>query len=203
MAQLTFPESMEKLDSHDMDKSLNVLENYIGYICERTDFAMRNMTKTVTSAGISTAEMYILIQAQAQTLATLQSSLNQLTGTVNGLVTTVGNVNSGLVKSVNDLTVAVGDANSGLVKAVGDLTTTVGNLTTTVGDNSGGLVKSVNDLDTSVGNLNTTVGDNSSGLVKAVNDINTAIGDTSTAGTIMYQLDDLDRRVTALEQQNI
>jgi len=152
MAQLTFPEGMERLNVDDVKESLRVVENYIGYMCERTDFAMRNMTKNVEAAGISTVELYILLQAQAQQLATLQTAVNLISGDVTDLKTTVGNASSGLVKAVSDLQTAVGDADSG--------------------------------------------------LVKAVSDINAAIGDTATAGTIMYQLDDLDRRVTALEQEN-
>ena len=119
----TFPESMERLDVNDPTTSLSIVENYIRYMCERTEFSMRNMTKIVSQAGISSAELYILLQAQAQVIATLQSTLNQLSGTVNGLATTVaalrltvGDANSGLVKDVAGLSSTVGDANSGLVK---------------------------------------------------------------------------------------
>lgn len=155
---VTYPESMEQLDVDDSEKSLRIVENYINYICERTDFAMRNMTKAVNAAGISTVEIYILLEAQAQQLATLQSTVNQISGDVTSLKTTVGGANSGLVKAVADLQTAVGDADSGLVKAVADAQS---NITA----------------------------------------INEAIGDTSTPGTIMYALDDLDRRVTALENE--
>ena len=133
MAQLTFPESMEKLDVNNTEKSFNVLQNYIGYMCERTDFSMRNMTKLVNAAGVSSVELYILVQAQAQEIATLQSTVATLTGDVAALKNTVGGA--------------------------------------------------------------------SSGLVKAVADIQDAIGDTSTPGTINYKLDDLDQRVTALENE--
>jgi len=133
MAQLTFPESMDALDVNDVSKSLNVLQNYISYICERTDFALRNMTKNVTAAGVSNVELYILVQALRSDFANLQSA--------------------------------------------------------------------VTDISSDVGRLKTEVEDTNSGLIKDVADINAQIGDTSTAGTIMYQLDDLDRRVTALENQ--
>ena len=172
---VTYPESMERLDVKNPEKSLRIVENYIGYICERTDFAMRNMTKSVSAAGVSTVELYILLQAQQQQLATIQSALNQISGDVTALKTTVGSESSGLVKAVVDLQAAVGDANSGLTKAVSD-------------------------VQSSVTALQTTVGNANSGLVKAVADINATIGNTSTAGTIMYQLDNLDQRVTALEQ---
>lgn len=81
----TFPETMDRLDVQDAPASLSIIESYIRYMCERTEFAMRNMTKTVTQAGVSSTEVYILLQAQAQTLAALQSTVNQLNGQVNSV----------------------------------------------------------------------------------------------------------------------
>jgi len=140
VAQLTFPESMDKLDVNDPAAALRVVENYIGYICERTDFALRNVTKNVTAAGVSSVEILVLISAMQQTLAALQSTVNQLNGSVNSL--------------------------SGQVTA----------LRTTVGDANGGLVKDVADLTTSMS------------------------GVQSSISTIQDDIEDLDRRVTALEQ---
>lgn len=70
-----FPETMKKLNVEDTTRSLTAIENYIAYMTERIEFSMRNMTRIITEAGVSPVEMYILIQAQAQILADLQSSL--------------------------------------------------------------------------------------------------------------------------------
>lgn len=81
----TFPESMDRLDVQNPASSLSIVENYIRYMCERTEFAMRNMTKIVSAAGVSSAEVYVLVQAMSQTLAALQSTVNQLNGQVNSI----------------------------------------------------------------------------------------------------------------------
>ena len=132
---------MDRLDKQDAPAALAIIENYIRYITERTEFAMRNMSKSVSAAGVSSVELYILVQAQAQANATIQSALNQLQGSVTALQTTVGGANSGLVKDVADIT-------------------------------------------------------------SDIQNIMAAIGTTTTAGTILYQLDQLDQRVTALENAN-
>jgi hypothetical protein len=147
----TFPENMAKLDVRDTEKSLSVIENYINYMCERTDFAMRNMTKTVSAAGISTVEVYLMLNGHEARITGLETRMAAMEGRVTALENIVGSANSGLVKAVADLTAAVGDASGGLVKDVAD--------------------------------------------------IKAAIGDTETSGTILYQLADLDRRVTALENE--
>lgn len=138
---------MDKLDVNDPAAALRVVENYIGYICERTDFAMRNVTRNVTAAGVSSVEILVLISAMQQTLAALQSTVNQLNGSVNSL--------------------------SGQVTA----------LRTTVGDANGGLVKNVVDLTASMGNVQGSI---------------TTMQGSITA--IQSDIEDLDRRVTALEQ---
>jgi hypothetical protein len=70
------PESMDRLDVQDTEGSLSKVQDYIRYMGERIEFSFRNMTKTVSAAGVSSAELYILFQAQAQTLAALQSAVN-------------------------------------------------------------------------------------------------------------------------------
>ena len=80
-----FPESMDRLDNNDPKTSLSIIEQYIGYMTERVEFSMRNMTKTVSEAGISSAEMYIIIQAQAQILANLQSAMAAANGAITAL----------------------------------------------------------------------------------------------------------------------
>lgn len=80
-----FPENMDKLNVQDPTASLSVIENYIRYMSERIEFSMRNMTKTVSAAGVSSAELYILVQAQAQILATVQSTIGIIQGNITSL----------------------------------------------------------------------------------------------------------------------
>lgn len=80
-----FPENMDKLNPQDVGGSFAKLESYVRYMGERIDFAMRNTTKQVSAAGVSSAELYILLQAQTQTLAALQSSVNAMQGSINGM----------------------------------------------------------------------------------------------------------------------
>ena len=80
-----FPENMDKLNPQDVGGSFAKLESYIRYMGERIDFAMRNTTKQVSAAGVSSTELYILLQAQTQTLAALQSSVNAIQGSINGM----------------------------------------------------------------------------------------------------------------------
>ena len=89
-----FPESMDKLDVNDSAGSLGVLENYIRYMGERVEFAMRNVTRNVTDAGVSSAEMYVLLMAQNNTLSALQSTVNGMAGNVTSLSNQVGEMRS-------------------------------------------------------------------------------------------------------------
>jgi len=82
-----FPERMDRLNNQDPTTSLSIIEQYIAYMTERIEFSMRNMTKTVSEAGISSAEMYIIIQAQAQILANLQSAMAAAQGAITALQT--------------------------------------------------------------------------------------------------------------------
>lgn len=88
-----FPENMERLDLNDTRGSLSTIQDYIRYMGERIEFSMRNMTKTVSDAGVSSAEVYILVQAQEQTLAALQSTVNEMAGTITSMQRDIADLN--------------------------------------------------------------------------------------------------------------
>lgn len=94
-----FPESMERLDPEDTTGSLKILDEYIRYMGERIEFGMRNMTKSVNAAGISSTELYILLVAMDNRTSALESTVNGLRGTVTGLQSSV----TGLQSSVSAL----------------------------------------------------------------------------------------------------
>ena len=81
------------------------------------------------------------------------TTIEGLSTAVESLKTTVGDVDSGLVKDVNDLKTAVGNADSGLTKEVTDLKTSVAgntaNITKNAGDittNAGNITKNANEI---------------------------------------------------------
>lgn len=91
MAYSVFPERLDKLDTGNVEGSLGALENYINYMQERVEFSLTNMYKTVQGAGVSSAEMLVLIAALSNSLSAVTAAVNQVQGTVTGLQTTVGN----------------------------------------------------------------------------------------------------------------
>lgn len=98
------PESMDRLDKDDVKGSLSKVEDYIRYMGERLEFSFRNVTRSVSNAGISSAELYILVEAQAQTLAAVQSSVNAIQGNLNGLSAEVGGIKTSIETLQGQLT---------------------------------------------------------------------------------------------------
>lgn len=90
------PENMDKLNVEDTRSSLSIIENYIRYMGERIEFSMRNMTKTVSAAGISSAEIYVLITAMSNNLSALQSTVNGMSGNITSLTNTQASMQTAL-----------------------------------------------------------------------------------------------------------
>ena len=90
------PENMDKLNVEDVRSSLSIIENYIRYMGERIEFSMRNMTKTVSAAGVSSAEIYVLITAMSNNLSALQSTVNGMSGNITSLTNTQTSVQTTL-----------------------------------------------------------------------------------------------------------
>lgn len=96
-----FPENMNKLDLEDTRGSLSRIENYIGYMTERVEFAMRNMTRNVSEAGTSSVEVLILLQEMSADVSKLSSTVNAMTGDITAIAT-------GLDGVKNDITAIQG-----------------------------------------------------------------------------------------------
>lgn len=104
------PESMDKLNVQDTAGSLSIIENYIRYMGERIEFSNRNMTKTVSAAGVSSAELYVLVIAMNNSMAAMQSTVNGLTGsvgTLQGQAAALLETTQGLAAGVDALKTAV------------------------------------------------------------------------------------------------
>lgn len=91
------PENMDRLNVEDTKASLSIIENYIRYMGERIEFSMRNMTKTVSAAGVSSAEIYVLVTAMSNSLSALQSTVNGMSGNITSLATSQAAMQTQLV----------------------------------------------------------------------------------------------------------
>lgn len=103
------PENMDKLDVENVPGSLSIIQEYIRYMGERIEFSFRNMTRTVSNAGISSTELYILMQAQAQQLAALSSVVSGAIGDITSLQHDVADLKADVSSADGKLTGLQGD----------------------------------------------------------------------------------------------
>ncbi len=94
-----FDKELNHLDPQDTSGSLRTLENYISYMRERLEFNNSNLTRTLSSAGTSTAEMVLIVAAIQNNVQAMQSSITAMQGQISTLETAV----SGLNNSVQSL----------------------------------------------------------------------------------------------------
>ncbi len=107
---IVLPENMDRLDPQNVAGSLSTIENYIRYMGERLEFAMANTTRSVNAAGISSAEVYILLTALKNDLEALTSDVGGVKGTVTGLSGKVSDLNAtvtGLTETVTANGIAI------------------------------------------------------------------------------------------------
>ena len=103
---IVFPESINELPKENPSEALDITENYIKYMCQRIDWAMGNVTKNVSKAGVSNAEMYILLTALQNTVSAMQSTVNSQGASISALMqsgTILGNDYTALEQRVTAL----------------------------------------------------------------------------------------------------
>lgn len=103
---IVFPERMNTVQKGDPAAALQTVERYINYMCQRVEWAMGNVGKTVTAAGISNAEMYTLILTLQNIVSALQSTVNSHGASISSLlqnVTMQGNDLTAVTKRVTEL----------------------------------------------------------------------------------------------------
>lgn len=91
---IVFPESINAIPKSDPENAFRIIEDYIRYMCQRTDWAISNVGKTVSAAGVSSTETYMLLQCLQNTVSALQSTVNSQGSSISALlqsVTTLGN----------------------------------------------------------------------------------------------------------------
>ena len=119
-----FDKELNHLDSQDAAGSLRTLENYISYMRERLEFNNSNLTRTLSSAGTSTAEMVLIVAALQNNVQAMQSSITAMQGQITTLGTTVSGLNNSLSQNVTALQSSVGTLQSDVTA----LQTTVQNI---------------------------------------------------------------------------
>lgn len=103
---IVFPESINVIPKSDPEAAFRIIEDYIRYMCQRTDWAISNVGKTVSAAGVSSAEIYILLTALQNTVSALQSTVNSHSASISALlqsVTTLSNDQAALAGRVTAL----------------------------------------------------------------------------------------------------
>lgn len=194
-----FPENMDKLDVQDPTVSLSVIENYIRYMSERIEFAMRNLTHIVSAAGVSSAELYILVQAQAQTLAALQSALGIVQGDITelqhdmqesqGAITTLQSGLGTAQGNITDLQSAFGTAQGNIADLQSSLGAAQGDITDLQGD--------ITDLQGNITDLQSGAQESQEAITALQNRLGAF---ESTDPTVKATLVDFEARLHALEQ---
>lgn len=91
-----FDKELNHLDPQDASGSLRTLENYISYMRERLEFNNSNLTRTLSSAGTSTAEMVLIVAALQNNVQAMQSSVTAMQGQITTLETTVPGLNNSI-----------------------------------------------------------------------------------------------------------
>ena len=107
---IVFPESINEVPVDNPGEALRMVESYIKYMCQRTEWAMGNVSKNVSAAGMSSAETYILLTALQNPVSALQSTVNSQGASISALlqtVTTLGNDYTALNGRVGALEKAV------------------------------------------------------------------------------------------------
>ena len=136
-----FPESMNKFDYNDPSTALRTVEQYIGYMCERMEFAMTQMTRNVDKAGTSSTEMYLMLVELSNNLAAMRSSIDSLGGSVSRLRQTVDDMATRLDTAEGTLqtltTTTIPDLQTRLLAAEGNITSLDGRVTALEGGNNG------------------------------------------------------------------
>lgn len=97
---VVFPESLNRVDADDTKKAIQILENYINYMCERVDHAVNNMTNNLASQGDLTPYVVQTIDEVKTIVSQMASAVSEMKGTVNGLSTKTDELEKS-VKTIN------------------------------------------------------------------------------------------------------
>lgn len=98
-----FPEKMNVVDYSNLKQALQVVEDYLRYACERTEFAVGNVTKAAAAAGNNSAELEQQLTETNNKLSGVASQLNEVVTDIQNLQDLIGTLGQGdMAKSVYD-----------------------------------------------------------------------------------------------------
>lgn len=106
------PEDMNKTNPSNPEEAIRIIDQYIRYMGERIEFSFSQMTKNISAAGISSAEVYILITAMNQQISAMQSTINNIVGRLNGIESSIVTINGNISTMQGTLQAIQGDITS-------------------------------------------------------------------------------------------
>lgn len=81
-----FPEKLDKINYDNLKSAVQQIEAYMRYMCERTDFAVTNVTKVAAKSGNIGAEMVLSLQKMETDVGVIKSQLAGMTGSITGVL---------------------------------------------------------------------------------------------------------------------
>lgn len=116
-----YPESFNQLDLSNLRKAVAQIDNYIRYMCERSDYAITTMGK---SNGTSVAEITERLSRAEGTLQSISSQVSGMSVQIAELNTTVTRLDDtveDLVESVTELAETVDDILENMSDVITDI----------------------------------------------------------------------------------
>lgn len=71
-----FPEKMNKVDFNNLKDAVKVMESYMRYMCERTEYAVNNVSKTAAKAGNIGTEYILQMEKLQNDYSILSNNIN-------------------------------------------------------------------------------------------------------------------------------
>ena len=74
-----FPEKMNKVDFNNLKDAVKVMEAYMRYMCERTEYAVNNVSKVAAKAGNIGTEYIVQLENMQNEYSVLSNNINLVT----------------------------------------------------------------------------------------------------------------------------
>lgn len=71
-----FPEKMNQVDLNNLKEAVKVMEAYMRYMCERTEYAVNNVSKTAAKAGNIGTEYILQLEKLQNDYSILSNNIN-------------------------------------------------------------------------------------------------------------------------------
>lgn len=116
-----YPESFNQLDLSNLRKAVAQIDNYIRYMCERSDYAITTMGK---SNGTSVAEITERLSHAEGTLQSISSQVSDMSGKIAQLISTVDYIDEtlqDLIGTVTELAETVDDILENMSDVITDI----------------------------------------------------------------------------------